>query len=130
MRKILCFVGCACLLAGCGGGGNDRIPSPFRGSYSGTVFVDGDAGENMRLTIASDGTISGSETVGAATAADTGFVDNNGRIDITSRLAGTSDLFYSGTVGYNFNGHLVGSGTARQGGNSTSFSFNLTPTSF
>ena len=126
MRRFFYFAGCAALLAGCGGGG-DSNPSPFEGSWVGTVFADGDPGETMRLTISRDGTITGSETVGSSTAADTGHVDNNGRFDITSRLAGTQDVFYQGNMNYNFNNHLIGTGTATQGGSSVQFNFDLRP---
>jgi hypothetical protein len=128
--QYLGLVGVACVALGCGGGGGhgDRNnPNPFWGSWFGTINADSSPTENMRLTIAVNGSITGSETVGSQTAADTGDVDRNGNFNITSRLAGTPDVRYRGQMNYDFNNHIIGTGTGTQNGNTVNIQFDLRP---
>jgi hypothetical protein len=121
------------MLAGCGGGGDDDFfndPIPFRGSWVGSIFADGQQGETMRLTIANDGSITGSENVGQDTAALTGNVDRDGRFDILSRLAGTQDVRYTGDMDFDVNGRLVGQGTGTQGNQQVNIEFILNEQGF
>ncbi len=118
----------ALVMAGCGGGGDDNQfdnNNQFRGSYVGTISADNQPAENIRMTIASNGSITGSETVGNETAALTGNVDQNGNFDIISRLAGTEDVRYTGDMNFDSQGRLRGTGTGRQGNDQVNIVFVL-----
>jgi hypothetical protein len=128
MRRILYVVGIACLLVGCGGGGDDGNfdnPNPFTGSWVGTIRAEGSDSEELRLTIADNGSITGSESVGPDTAAITGNVDRNGNFNLTSRLAGTQDVTYRGDMRLETNSRITGVGTGTQGGTTVDITFTI-----
>lgn len=120
------------MAAGCGGGGDDPFNSQnqFRGSWIGTIFADNGNGEEIRMSIANDGSITGSERVGQDTAALTGNVNTNGQFDIVSRLAGTEDVRYRGTMDFNNQDRLVGTGTGTQGNQQVNIDFTLREQAF
>ncbi|MHB8635783.1 MAG: hypothetical protein ACYC96_04845 [Fimbriimonadaceae bacterium] len=130
MRKSLCMLGVAVVMAlgGCGGGGNSNYISPYAGNWGGSFFVSGNPTEQMNLSIANNGSITGTETVGSATTADTGSVKDNGDFSIRSRLAGTPDATLIGNMFVGNDGLLHGDGTETQSGSgSFTFSFDLNP---
>ncbi len=127
MKIILCLLGVvvAIVVAGCGGGGDDPFGNnnQFRGSYAGSIVADSQSAENIRMSISDNGSITGSESVGNDTAALNGNVDDNGRFDITSRLAGTEDVRYIGNMSFDSQGRLRGTGTGTQGSRRVNISF-------
>ncbi|MEZ0326423.1 MAG: hypothetical protein ACAH95_11000 [Fimbriimonas sp.] len=127
MKRILFLLGivCALVLAGCGGGGDDPFTNnnQFRGSWAGTIVANSQPAENIRMTIANNGSITGSETVDADTAALTGNVDQNGRFNIISRLAGTEDVRYTGDMSFDSQGRIRGTGIGTQGNTQVNITF-------
>jgi len=127
MRKALSIFCLAAVvgLAGCGGSGGHNAFSPFAGNWSGNFIVTGAPTELMSLSISSHGDITGTETLGTSTTADTGVVQENGDFNILSRLAGTPDARLIGSMFIGNDGLLHGDGTETQSGNHFTFSFDL-----
>jgi hypothetical protein len=127
MKKILFFLFALVVLVGCSGGGSDPFNNntQFQGYWSGTVVGGNNPAENMQLTINSNGNISGNETVNGRNATLSGFVQQDGRFQMTSRLSGEQDVTYQGDMYVNNSGRLIGTGTATQGQTTVNLSFNL-----
>ncbi|HSI73701.1 MAG TPA: hypothetical protein VK934_11045 [Fimbriimonas sp.] len=126
MKKVLFFALALLVLVGCGGGGDSfDNRTQFEGFWSGTVVGGSNPAENMQISVNSNGNISGSESVNGRTAALTGFVEQDGTFQMTSRLSGEQDVVYQGDMYVNSNNRLIGQGTATQGSTTVNLSFNL-----
>lgn len=137
--SLLCLLTWSVALAGCGGsssGGSDR--SPFAGTYNGTFVseaTDNDDNGTLAITVASDGTISG-------TATDSRY-GNNGVIGTTSQVhrdgsvvlqisfpsgGGGVSTTYQGTIAGNAQTTLTGTLNEKQGDIDVPFTFTLNRT--
>ena len=130
MRKLIWTIFAATVVlgtSGCGGSNNgtSNNPNPYAGNWAGTFQASGNPTEQLNLSIGSDGSITGTETVGSSTTADSGVVHINGTFGIRSRLAGTPDANLSGTMFFTNQGVLHGEGVITQSGNSSNFIFDL-----
>ncbi|MGI4790061.1 MAG: hypothetical protein ACRYFS_14565 [Janthinobacterium lividum] len=116
----------ALFLAGCGGGGgNDSTPtvatnSPFAGTYIGTFTTTNPQSGTLNVTVATNGTLTGSGENTTVNEAETisGTVANSGSASVTF-VYPTFTATASGTVAFSSNGHLDGTLTQSTGGSVT-----------
>ena len=113
-------------LAGCGGGGgNDNSSptttnSPFAGTYVGTFRTTNPQSGTLNVTVASNGTLTGSghnDTIGQNETIS-GSVTNAGATSVTFTYP-TFSASANGTVAVASNGHLDGTLTQSSGGSVT-----------
>ena len=117
----------ALTLIGCGGnGGTANNPSPFRGTYSGTIARAAGGNVLVNWTISSTGYINGNDNNGGTVGIDTGFVDKAGMLRVTSKATGFPNILYQANVSISaLNGDLIGTGTETESGASDAINLEL-----
>lgn len=114
-------------LSGCGGGngGSADNPSPFMGTYAGTIS-DPHGSIQARWTVNAAGYITGSDTNGGVVGVDSGFVDLNGALKVTSRATGSPNILYAANVTLTGqSGDMVGNGTESSSGQTQAITLDL-----
>lgn len=122
--KALLFVsliGSLFLVTGCGGGGGSSpaaVNSPFAGQWAGGWIDQSSLRGSLSLVVGTDGRFSGqvSDPSAGATGTVSGSIRNNGSLQATYDYPATSPVSASGTVSMNAQGHLTGTLTLRQDG--------------
>ncbi len=111
-RRGMVYIGAlaaTAIVAGCGGGGGTKTPSPFAGTWAGVWSGGGQRG-NMFITVGGDGALSGvieNTTFGMSTSV-TGSISADGSIEASYRYAGEPTQTAVGTATIGANGHLSG----------------------
>ncbi len=130
MKRLTTAVAAASLgavvLAGCGGGGGNNdssstpTNSPFAGNYVGTFNTTNPQSGTLNVTVATNGTLTGSGHNNTSGQDETvsGSINNAGTVNVTFTYP-TFSASASGIVAATSNGHIAGTLTQSGGGSVT-----------